>query len=98
MANDVVCQAVDSMLAGRDPPWLVPPRRTRYHSLLGRALPAVIIVFIYLVIGLLVLCDRYFVPTLQRIRIVGDIPDHVVGPTLYLINPYAQTPACQVQS
>jgi len=67
MANDVVCQAVDSMLAGRDPPW---------------ALPAVIIVFIYLVIGLLVLCDRYFVPTLQRIRIVGDIPEHVVGAIL----------------
>jgi len=67
MGEDAICAAVDTMLAGRDPPW---------------ALPVVIIIFVYLVIGLLVLCDRYFVPTLQRIRVVGDIPDHVVGAIL----------------
>ena len=47
--------------------------------LLDRALPGCIIVFTFLVIGLLVLCDSFFVPCLQRIRVVGNIPEHVVG-------------------
>eukprot|EP00658_Telonema_sp_P-2_P025712 TRINITY_DN20357_c0_g2_i3.p1 TRINITY_DN20357_c0_g2~~TRINITY_DN20357_c0_g2_i3.p1 ORF type:complete len:345 (-),score=77.52 TRINITY_DN20357_c0_g2_i3:55-1089(-) len=67
MGDDPVCHAVNTLFAPPGPPWL---------------LPLLLLIFLYLVCGLLVLCDKWFVPTLERIKFLADLPDHLVGALL----------------